>query len=723
MRRRSAAAATMLLVLAVILVVPGLAGFGAAGGSAPGAGVGERAVPDGPVVLVGTTGVRWDGLTAAPFLAGLLEEGGPDGRAAADAAGLALTTGAAARCPVGGWLALSAGGLAESAASPGAECRDPAVVPGHGTGQEAAVAGWTGWQALQRDSAYGARLGRLGEALGGVCSTAVGAGAAVALARADGSVGRYRDDVGPGAFDCPVTVVDAGSALLTRAEAEGPDAAGLREERLTDVDDRIRRVLENVPRDATVVLADLANQRGRPPELGVGMVLRPAAADAPPPRYLTSSATRTTAVARAADLPATLLAAAGAAGAAGAGGIEDTPLVLGGDRPETGPGTIDALADLTDRDLARRAAYAALVGGGFWVVLAVAGLCWWAGARGRATRRARTVAAGAALFLGALPVAGFLASLTGWWRFALPGVALGAAVTVVAGLVAGLAALAPARPTWARPGALAGVTFAVLTVDGLAATVLNRAAPLGAVPTYGARFYGFGNPTFCVYAVAAVVFAAAVAQWLGSRGRNGLAAVVVAGVGLVTVVVDVLPAFGADLGGGPALVPAFAVLGIAAYGGRLRARRVVAVTAAGALLVAAVGVADWLRPSAQRSHLGRFVADVVDGGAWSLLARKAAYAARSVLAGPPVWVTVLVLLAVALVVLIPGPGRRLEPAWAVAAREAWPLLRPAVAAIWVIAVIGSLTNDFGLRIGMICLLVAVPLVTLAALGASRTVQA
>lgn len=733
MIRRPAAVVVMLAALAAILVVPGASGFGAAGGSATNLAAADQAVPPGRVVLVGTTGVRWTDLKApvngvteelvgdepsdpplAPYLAGLLDDGGLAGRPGADAAGLALTTGAAARCPVGGWLALSAGGLAESAAAPRATCEEPAVRPVPGQEAEAVVSGWADWQALQRGSAYGARLGTFGDALEGVCTTAVGPGAAVAVARPDGSVERYAEEVGPDTFACPVTVVDAGSALLTREEAERADADERRAERVAAVDAEVRRVLEDVPPDATVVVADLANQTGQEPELGIGLVLRPSAPEDAGPRYLTSSATRTTGVARVGDLPATLL---GAAGPAAAGDIEATPLVAGADRPETGAETIDALADLTQRDHGRRAAYSVLVEGGFWAALALAGLSWWAGVRRRGAR-ARPLAVGAALFLSAVPAAGFLASLTGWWRFPLPGLALGAAVIVIAGLLGGLASLVPWRRAWARPGFLAGVTFVVLTADGLASTVLNRAAPLGAAPTYGARFYGFGNPTFCVYAVTGLVLAAAVAQELAARGRRGLAAAAVAGVGLVAVIVDVLPRFGADLGGGPALVPAFAVLGIAAYGGRLRVRRIAAVTVGGAVLVAAIGVMDWLRPASQRSHLGRFVADVVDGEAWSLLARKAAYAARSVLAGPSVWVTVLVLLAVALVVFTPVLGRKLEPAWSVAVCGAWPLLRPAVAAVWLVAVIGSLINDFGLRIGMICLLVAVPLVTVAVLGAS-----
>ncbi|GAA1865147.1 hypothetical protein [Myceligenerans crystallogenes] len=769
---------TLLAVLAAVLVVPGASGFGAAGGSSGAVSEARAAVPEGPVVLIGTTGIRWRDLTgtrgdlapgevavAAPFLAGLLD-GGRARRAPADVAALSLTTGAAARCPAGGWLALSAAGPAESSAARDAPCGEPrtdqAAVAGTGAcpGEDrprsrpgcasggtvaSVVTDWQGWQGLQRRSAYGARLGRLGEALDGVCTTAIGPGAAIALARADGSVGRYAERAAPGRFGCPVTVVDAGSALLTAAEVERDDAGALRAVRVAAVDNEVRRVLDAVPDDATVVIADLANQVERQPELGVGLVLRPmpvsgdavsgdvisddavsddsVSGDAGAPGYLTSSATRTTGVARAADLPGTLLAAAGLPGA---GGIEATPLLAGEARPAAGAEAADALADLTERDHARRGAYTVLVGAGFWVALALAAACWWAGARARrrllpVPPRWRRAARGAALFLGALPAAGFLASLTGWWRFPAPSLALGLAVTAIAGLVAGAVALLPgviARPagaSWPAPGVLAGLTFVVLTVDGLLDTPLNRAAPLGAAPSYGARFYGFGNPTFCVYAVAAIVLAGAVAQWLVSRGRRGAAALAVAGIGAVALVVDVLPRFGADLGGGPALVPAFAVLGIAAYGGRAGVWRIAAVTAGGVLLVAAVGVVDWLRPEAERSHLGRFVADVVDGEAWALLARKAGYALRSVLAGPSVWVAVLVLVAVAVVLFTAVPGRRIEPLWSRSAREAWPLLRPTAAAIWLVAVAGSFVNDFGLRIAVLCLLVALPWLTLASL--------
>src|SRR5690606_7433374 len=109
-------------------------------------------------------------------------------------------------------------------------------------------------------------------------------------------------------------------------------------------------------------------------------------------------------------------------------------------------------------------------------------------------------------------------------------------------------------------------------------TVLQQGSVLGASPTLGARFYGFGNVTFAVYAAVGLVLAGALAAWATRRdpgpGGRRLAAGLVLGVGLITVGVDGWPGFGADLGGILALVPAFAVLAVGVGGGTVTARRV-----------------------------------------------------------------------------------------------------------------------------------------------------
>ncbi|MBD5785903.1 hypothetical protein IF650_06880 [Cellulosimicrobium terreum] len=693
---------------------------------------------DRPLVVVGTTGVSWSDVSQGqtPALTTLLTDG-------AGAAGLSQPTGAASRCTVGGWVALSAGQLAEVATDRADDgtwvCPDLQVTaPDDGTATGARVDGWDQLEALQVGSGYQARPGALGDALAGAasgtCATAVGPGAAIALADSDGEVARYRelDDAalpGADAFACPLTLVDAGDATAPPFDAslaaDDPDAAreareSARVARLAEVDARVASVLEAVPAGTTVLVADLAGTPGARPVLGVALA-RPSFDGPDQARYLTSAATRTDGVARVLDVPATVL---GAAAVPGPPTVQDTPLAWGSPRPADAASTADALADLTTRDHVRRTVYSWFVDAPFYAGLAVAGLCLLLGPRAaratgeRARRRwdrARTWARGSALVVASLPAAAFIVSATGWWRFSGQMLAIVVSTVLATAAVAGLGALAPRRPVWAGPGIVAGITFGVLTLDALMGTPLNRASPLGSAPTFGARFYGFGNPTFSVYAVAALVLAAALAQWLVVRGRRWTAVLVVAAIGVVTMIVDVWPTLGADLGGGLVLVPAFAVVGIVASGARVTWLRLLAVGAAGVAAVAAVGLLDYLRPADERSHLGRFVEQVVDGSAFETLLRKAGYALRSVLGGVPVWLTLLVLVLAALVLFA---SRRLTPRWFARTEDRWPLVRPAVLALWIVCVAGSLVNDFGVRIALIALIPAVPLLTVAALDAA-----
>ncbi|WP_435738189.1 hypothetical protein V5D56_06225 [Cellulosimicrobium sp. PMB13] len=691
----------------------------------------DAVATDRPLVVVGTTGVTWEDVAElrTPTLNALLTDG-------AGAAGVAQPTGAASRCTAGGWLALSAGQLTEVAAGRAADgtwdCPTAQPAP---TGDGARVDGWDELVALQQGSGYQARLGVLGDTFvaGGraACATAVGPGAALALADADGDVARYREladatTADGDAFDCPVTVVDAGDATAPPADLTLPPEErtavrdALRAEKLAGVDATVDAVLDRVPAGTTVLVVDVAGTPGSRPVLGTALV-RPSSDGPEQARYLTSAATRTDGVARVLDVPATILDAAALTTPAR---VQDTPLAWGTPRPPDAATTADALADLTTRDHVRRAVYSYFVDVPFYAGLVLAGLCLLLAPRARRAAgdrarlrwaRAARWARGAALVVASVPAAAFVVSLTGWWRFGEQTVAIVIATALSTAAVAGLGALAPRRPVWLGPGLVAGITFGVLTLDALVGTPLNRASPLGSAPTFGARFYGFGNPTFSVYAVGALVLAAALAQWLVRRQRPRTAAAVVAGIGVVTMVVDVWPTLGADLGGGLVVVPAFAVLGLAASGARITWRRFLLVAAAGVAVVAAVGVLDYLRPADQRSHLGRFVEQVVDGSAWETLLRKAGYALRSVLGGVPVWITILVLVAAALLLFAP---RRFTPRWFARTEAAWPLLRPAVLALWIVCVAGSVVNDFGVRIALIALIPAVPLLTLAALHAA-----
>lgn len=135
---------------------------------------------DGVVVVIGASGLRWDDVTtlATPNLWDLSR--------VASLGTLAARSVRSSACPADGWLALSAG--ARAADLPGAaygECRTLEDPPATG-----AVPGWADYVQSAEQGSYQPVLGLLGDAArdAGVPATAVGPGAAIALAGGDGVV-------------------------------------------------------------------------------------------------------------------------------------------------------------------------------------------------------------------------------------------------------------------------------------------------------------------------------------------------------------------------------------------------------------------------------------------------------------------------------------------------------------------------------------------------------
>jgi hypothetical protein len=207
----------------------------------------------------------------------------------------------------------------------------------------------------------------------------------------------------------------------------------------------------------------------------------------------------------------------------------------------------------------------------------------------------------------------------------------------------------------------------------------------------------------------AVIAAAGIATVVTRRWNRVAGAVAASVVGAVALVVTVWPTFGVDVGGGLVLVPVFVVVVLAVLGARLTWRRLLLAGGAGVALVAVIGVLDWLRPPAERSHLGAFVQSVVDGTAFETIWRKAGYALRSLDGGPPAWLSLAVLVAV---VLLLWGGPRFRAGWLERTEEAWPLLRSVLVALLIAGVGGALVNDYGIRVVTIMLFPAVPLLGL-----------
>jgi len=327
----------------------------------------------------------------------------------------------------------------------------------------------------------------------------------------------------------------------------------------------------------------------------------------------------------------------------------------------------------------------------------------------------------AGVAVAAIPAGSFLANMSPWWRAASPGAALLGLTVGWAAVIAALALIPPWRRWVLGPaGVVAAATALLLAVDIATGATLQLSAPMGVQPLLGARFYGFNNTAFALFAAAVVLGAAAAATPLIRRGRRYLAVAVVVVIGLGATTLDGLPGLGSDLGGPPGLVPGFAVLALLAAGIRLTWRRVLLVLGGGAGAVAFFAVLDWLRPADARTHLGRFVQTLLDGGAWPVIERKAGQNFHT-LAGSPLSLAATAGLVLALVLLTRTVRRALQApdggvyAWLSAGtplrqlgRDA-PMVRPAAVALAVVLGIAFLVNDSGIVIPAVGLGLALPL--------------
>ena len=163
-------------------------------------------------------------------------------------------------------------------------------------------------------------------------------------------------------------------------------------------------------------------------------------------------------------------------------------------------------------------------------------------------------------------------------------------------------------------------------------------------------------------------------------------------------VVDGTPGLGSDFGGPPALILAFAMLTIVVSGRKVSWKSLALIALIGVVVVGGFAVLDWLRPPADRTHLGRFFATVLDGGLWDVVGRKISVNLR-VLTSWRYLVPAIGGIALTWLVIVGGRPRRGElmgqgPHGRAA--QAVPLLRPAVAAIAAALGVGFLMNDSGI---------------------------
>jgi hypothetical protein len=143
--------------------------------------------------------------------------------------------------------------------------------------------------------------------------------------------------------------------------------------------------------------------------------------------------------------------------------------------------------------------------------------------------------------------------------------------------------------------------------------------------------------------------------------------------------------------------------------------RLAAILVVAVLAVGTVAVLDWLGPPAERSHLGRFVEQVLTGQAWTVVSRKAQANLDILLGSPLAWMLPVALVAAAWL-LRPGGllrgGGGLPPADAFA-------LRAGLSASALSLALGAAVNDSGVALPAAAAALLVPLLVWLAAGARQ----
>ena len=488
-------------------------------------------------------------------------------------------------------------------------------------------------------------------------------------------VGALRDVLGPRA------VADGAGARLALGLPAGQDITPRQSLRLVDlgalpadpgpddlraVDRALAAQLQDLPSSADVLVVGVGEPQGDgTADLAVAVAAGPSFDRG----ALRSASTRRAPYVQLVDVAPTVLALLG----------EPVPEVMDGEPWQVrGPApAVDELVALSDRATTARAVTVP-----FFVVLVACLLALLFGLRSRPRALALAGRSGTAAV-----GASYAAQLVPWERSPAP----------LPTLLALVAVLSVATALVARSvGAVCGLVALLLVADLVAGAPLQLDAVAGYSPLVAGRFAGLGNVGFGAYGTVLVLAAA----FAAADRPPGQAAVVVAVAGTAAVVVAGAPAWGSDVGGVLALVPAFALLGLRVTGTRVTAVRLALALAAGAAVVTAFALLDLARPAADRTHLGRFAADVRDGAAVDLLVRKAA-SALDLLLGPVTGLLPLVVAGAVWLLLRPPPALR-------RALEAEPGLRHGLPAVGLLAAVGFLVNDSGTAVPAMALLVAVP---------------
>jgi hypothetical protein len=506
-----------------------------------------------------------------------------------------------------------------------------------------------------------------------------------------------------------------------------------RADQVKAVDELLADVLAGIEasgRTATVLVASLADS-GRAPRLQLAAAVGPAIIPGTPDfgdSLLGSLSTRQDGIVQTTDLTPSILEALGIVDAVPPGSLVGAPVQT------VAAGSLEPFA--TVLDIERHAIAIQPLIPPFFLALVFINLFFYLlvtiGLNGRMVARLRTrapldpdtvlhVLSVAGVSIASIPVASYLANAVPWWRSGAPGwTLLGLVLVIIAVITA--AGLWPrwGRSTTAPIAVVGGLTMAVLCYDAATGGKLQVSALMGAPPTVAGRFFGLNNQAFALLATASVLVAIVAGDPFVRAGRRRAAAAVIAAIGIVVTVLDGTPGLGSDFGGPPVLVPGFALFVLMALGVRITLVRVLGVLATGVVVVMGFALVDWLRPASERTHLGRFIDTVLDGGLWDVVSRKVDQNLSN-LGGT--WLTVLAIGGIALVAgVLARPIRSVANApdsgpynWLSGGAPlrllgaASPLLGSGITTLGVMLALGFALNDSGIVIPAIGVSLAVPL--------------
>lgn len=639
------------------------------------------------VVIVGMPGLRWSDVTpeATPHLWAMLDD---------SAIGQMTTrSGRSRACPADGWLQLGTGNRARypvlDELDEGACQELPAMTPG--SDGAARVDRWDAVVADNSELSFDAVPGLLGQTLGDTlgidrgCTASAGPGSGLGAADRDGVVDAWTPEpitlTRQAVRACPLLVVGVEEPSVERRLGE---LAGF---------DAVVGAVDRMRPDGSLMMvlgvSDLPEERA---QLHVAVLQGPGYLGG----VLESGSTRRAPFVQLSDIAPTVLD------------------YLGVDVPSQMPYqpmravSADGIDDRVGwfRELAQQADVQGQLTPPFFGVLVLLQAVLYLGAflilrrdpRDRTRSRVLSFTHVVAVAAAAGPAATYLANVLPWWQASQPVLALLAAISLAGAALTAVAFAGPwRRHPFGPAGAVAGATAIVLIVDVIAGAPLQLASLAGYSPIVAGRFVGFGNLAFAIFGTAALLGTAAVVSGRSPRTTG----IVVAVVGVVAIVVDGAPSLGSDFGGVLALVPAFGTLGILATGRRMSWLRLAGLCGGGILVVGVIAFLDYLRPEADRTHLGRFVEALVSGDAAAIVQRK--LEANVSLLTTSVLTLMVPLVLVFLAFLVRRPSGLLP--WTFVRV---PTLRSGLFAVLVLGIVGALVNDSGVAIPAMAATVAIP---------------